>query len=572
MPNRSVPPRRAGRISVPGLDRGEGVSLERVREQFFTTEIGEVRNPIRESWLRSQSWAVSADNPEPLLAASDLDAPVVRAAEPILCQLGDRLDRQAISAIITDANGLVLVRFTGDAAFERHLDRVSLAPGFNFAERFVGTNGIGTALEEHRPTHVFGQEHYAECYGDLACAGVPLRDPATGQTLGLFDLTCQRKDAGPILAVMAGTIADQIQRALLRAAPGHDRELIMLREADAAELRRLVVAERQRRKMAETMHKIAVETTKALTPQEILGYAITAARSLVPCDAAWALACEPSGTIRVVAVHGQVDARALGATMVLPAASPLLLSFHSRGMVGPHRAPPEQLPGQHCPVGSWLAVPAMGRQIPAVVILITSQARGGYNPAQARLAYSVLSQAATACEKAYLFEATRRLADYDPLTGLANRRHFFEQADRLIGQRMHTTQPLATFMIDIDHFKRVNDTHGHTVGDTVLAEVARRLQATLRPQDIIGRIGGEEFAAVLGCPSQTASTLAERLRQAVSTSSVATANGPLPITVSVGMATLNPDDSGLGDLLIRADAALYQAKHSGRDRVVTARP
>ncbi len=289
MPDRSRPSRRAGRASGVRLNGGEGASLERVRERFFTagisaetSEPGGVRDPIRESWMRSRRWAVAADSPEPLPAASDLDAPVVRAAEPVLCQLADRLARQAVSAIVTDANGLVLVRCTGDAAFERRLDRISLVPGFSFAERFVGTNGIGTALEEHRPAHVFGQEHYAEPLGEFACAGVPLRDPATGQTLGLFDLTCPRRDAGPLLTATAGMVANQIQDALLLAAPGHDRELISLREADAAELRRLLMAERQRRELAETMHRVVVETTRAVTPPEILGRVMTAAATQLP--------------------------------------------------------------------------------------------------------------------------------------------------------------------------------------------------------------------------------------------------------------------------------------------------
>src|SRR6202042_2099060 len=122
---------------------------------------------------------------------------------------------QPISVILTDAAGVVLTRLTSDPDLERHLDGVYLAPGFSYAEEFVGTNGIGTALEGGQPAHVFGHEHYAEHLEDLACAGVPIRHPISGRTLGAVDLTCWRKDADPLLVALAKTTADQIMQALL---------------------------------------------------------------------------------------------------------------------------------------------------------------------------------------------------------------------------------------------------------------------------------------------------------------------------------------------------------------------
>ena len=120
-----------------------------------------------------------------------------------------------MSIILTDPTGLVLSRLTGDRELERHLDRVLLAPGFSYAEEFVGTNGIGTALEVGGPTHVFGHEHYAENLEDLACAGVPIHHPISGGLVGAIDLTCWRKDAGPLLLTLAKTTAEQIRQALL---------------------------------------------------------------------------------------------------------------------------------------------------------------------------------------------------------------------------------------------------------------------------------------------------------------------------------------------------------------------
>jgi transcriptional regulator of acetoin/glycerol metabolism len=133
----------------------------------------------------------------------------------VLRSLQEQLQGQSVSVILTDPAGLVLSRLTGDGEFDRHLDRVRLAPGFSYAEKFVGTNGIGTALEVGGPAHVFGHEHYAENLENLACAGVPIHHPISGRLVGAVDLTCWRKDAGPLLLTLAKTTAEQIRQALL---------------------------------------------------------------------------------------------------------------------------------------------------------------------------------------------------------------------------------------------------------------------------------------------------------------------------------------------------------------------
>ena len=137
-----------------------------------------------------------------------LDTRLARSARPVLQGLGERLQGQSVSVILTDHSGLVLSRLTGDSELERHLDRVLLVPGFSYAEKYVGTNGIGTALEVGGPAHVFGHEHFAENLEDLACAGVPIHHPVTGRLLGAVDLTCWRKDAGSLLLTLAKTTAE----------------------------------------------------------------------------------------------------------------------------------------------------------------------------------------------------------------------------------------------------------------------------------------------------------------------------------------------------------------------------
>ena len=197
----------------------DGTRLAQTRLRFLTSDSvnpNEVRDTILASWWRSRRWNVAADRINlPYVRNPNLDLPLTRSATPILRRLREQLDGQPISLILTDPTGMVLTRLTGDIDLHRHLDSVQLAPGFSYAEKFVGTNGIGTALEGGQATHVFGHEHYAENLEDLACAGVPIHHPITGKTVGAVDLTCWRRDAGPLLITLAKTTADQIKQALL---------------------------------------------------------------------------------------------------------------------------------------------------------------------------------------------------------------------------------------------------------------------------------------------------------------------------------------------------------------------
>ena len=167
-------------------------------------------------------------------------------------------------------------------------------------------------------------------------------------------------------------------------------------------------------------------------------------------------------------------------------------------------------------------------------------------------------------------ERLERLATTDPLTGANNRRSFFEQGEKELHRARRHKRPLSLMMVDIDHFKRVNDTHGHAIGDAVLKRLVSKCNDTLRTQDILGRFGGEEFAAVLpevGLASATKA--AERLRRALEDLEVETSEGTLKFTVSIGVSECRYDDESLETALARADNALYSAKESGRNRVVT---
>ena len=205
---------------MPGAVLADDDELARTRVRFLTAEPlrpGVVRPPILASWRRSVELHVQADRIDPLYTADlNLDIRLMRGAEPVLHKLGDQFDGQPISLILSDSNGVVLSQRTGDTDLARHLEHVELVPGFSYGEQSVGTNGIGTALEDGRATSVFGHEHYAEHLENLACAGVPIHHPITGKKLGAVDLTCWYKDAGGLLVALARSTAEQIRQALLR--------------------------------------------------------------------------------------------------------------------------------------------------------------------------------------------------------------------------------------------------------------------------------------------------------------------------------------------------------------------
>jgi diguanylate cyclase (GGDEF)-like protein len=177
------------------------------------------------------------------------------------------------------------------------------------------------------------------------------------------------------------------------------------------------------------------------------------------------------------------------------------------------------------------------------------------------------AHAALAIRNAALLDQVGKLAHTDSLTGLANRRVFEDALAREVARSKRTGAPVSLVLVDVDHFKSVNDSYGHQCGDEVLRAVAETLAGACREGDLPARYGGEEFAVLLpGCPPREAYRVAQRLATAVREGDL-----PVPVTISAGVAGMPMNAATADALLTAADTALYAAKNSGRDCITRAR-
>ncbi|HZL61264.1 MAG TPA: GGDEF domain-containing protein, partial [Pseudolabrys sp.] len=164
----------------------------------------------------------------------------------------------------------------------------------------------------------------------------------------------------------------------------------------------------------------------------------------------------------------------------------------------------------------------------------------------------------------------RSAAFTDPLTGLLNRRAFLENALSLCARQGERGQPVTMLMLDLDHFKSINDRFGHAIGDEVLRVFANAARSNMRGSDLVGRLGGEEFAVIVAEPMQFAARIGERLRVSFETAGIQIGEHAIGATLSIGAATSHEPVTDIAALIARADAALYRAKHDGRNRLYAA--
>jgi len=222
-------------------------------------------------------------------------------------------------------------------------------------------------------------------------------------------------------------------------------------------------------------------------------------------------------------------------------------------------------------LASLRVIPLRTAQKVLGAVVLGARRPAAYGPEAVRQLEVVAMQAAESIYRARLFEQTERLATTDGLTGLANHRTFQGRLDEHVAHAQRYGKKLSLILCDIDHFKSVNDTYGHPVGDLVLKAVARTLAKEARATDVVARYGGEEFAVVMPeTDAAGALVIAERIRERIGRLALDTGQGRLQITMSLGVTTFPEDGTTKAALVERADACLYHAKRHGRNRSVAA--
>jgi diguanylate cyclase (GGDEF)-like protein len=346
---------------------------------------------------------------------------------------------------------------------------------------------------------------------------------------------------------------------------------VSLETARAAQLALEVQAASRQRDVAETLRAAMAEQSATLDPGEVMDRLLRSLARTLTGDAALLLYRDGDRLV-VTASHGGA---APAGTVLDPVPADLVdLGGPRVGTVTAEQ--PVPFGGLLASARSWLAIPVAERGGAPGILMIGSRHHDAMQMAQVEVAAALAEQGMTAYQNARLFSQVRQLATIDGLTGLYNRGHFFAEATKRFRIAQRYRRPVAAIMVDVDHFKQINDSHGHPVGDEVIRVIAERLRGAARAGDVLGRYGGEEFALVTPETGESAAKLAERLREVVCGQPVPTGIGPLRVTISVGMAYLDrgqPQDGQpdqLSQLLARADAALYEAKQAGRNRVAIA--
>jgi diguanylate cyclase (GGDEF)-like protein len=344
-------------------------------------------------------------------------------------------------------------------------------------------------------------------------------------------------------------------------------------EAMTAALDRVAALHR----LSEAAHALA----SAAEGADVARHAVTAALALAPADVALLAVRDPDGgRLRVAAAAGPAAPRE-GASF--PAAAGLAgralaldTALPAPGRQGGAAAGPVlgEAPGWSPTPGGALAVVPLPGGGHNVGVLIAAAGGGAppYDEARRLLLGSLARLAGAELHRRALERSLAELARTDPLTRLANRRAFDEALAAALRRSERYGHATSVLLLDLDHFKRVNDTYGHAVGDLVLQNVAEVLRSTARGVDVPARLGGEELALLLEhTPPEGARHVAERIRERVARLPFPCPEGTFHVTVSIGVACGPPVPTQPAALLTAADAALYEAKRAGRDRVVLAR-
>lgn len=324
-----------------------------------------------------------------------------------------------------------------------------------------------------------------------------------------------------------------------------------------------------------TLHAATVALLSTIELDVLLDQVLTVALRAVPAAEKGMLLISDraTGHMQVRAVRGYTDPRLRPQSFFQPTRhlarairerSPLLVEHTALEYPPRYRA---EIPELRAVAASVVAPLLLGDDVIGLLALDSTK-RHAFGESDLRLLAAFAATSGVAIRNAQMHAEVQRQAITDPLTGLYNRRGFFELGQRELERARRFKHPLAVILFDLDHFKHVNDTYGHAVGDRVIYSVAERARKCVRHIDLLGRYGGEEFVAFL--PETDISMLyqvGERLRQCIADAPVQTDQGSIPVTISLGV-TVAGEDANVANLISRADGAMYAAKQRGGNCLV----
>ena len=327
----------------------------------------------------------------------------------------------------------------------------------------------------------------------------------------------------------------------------------------------------QRAATSETLRKAGAAVTETLETDETVARILEQLKQVIPYDTA-SVQLLNEDELEIIGGSGFADPKiVIGMRFPVPGNNPNTIVMQTGkpyllpdigDLYSQFKSPP------HDHIHSWLGVPLIFQDRVIGLLTIDSTMTNQFTQENITLVAAFADQVSVALENSRIYEKAQNQAITDPLTGIYNRRGLFEVGEFELLRSRRIGRPLCAMMLDIDHFKRINDHYGHATGDQALRKLAERCVTGSRTVDLISRYGGEEFVILLpDTHLESARHVAERLRQSTMIEPFTTDAGPLRITISIGIAESTKLDT-LNTLLERADAALYSAKHAGRNCVV----
>ena len=471
------------------------------------------------------------------------------------------------------------------AFFERRKTETALRASEELYRMLIENQGLGVALVDEQENFLFANPETEKLF-DVSEGGM------VGHNLGEFlppdqmqivlEQTALRRKGFRSQYEVEIVLPNQQRRILsIHATPHFDEQGqfigafgvfndITEQKRMEQRIRNLLMIEQSHRRESEALREAISSLIHDLSSQQAAQQVLRGLEKIIPYDRC-ALYLEENGKFRLAAKTGHLTSNP---PAVLPADHPLL-SDHLKPNAGAwfFNQLQEQnlldLLRENTPGISWMVIPLKWNDRLIGLLWLVRDVPHAFRPAETTLAETFAGPAALSIQNSRLFTQARRLAKVDALTGLLNRRSIFEAGERELLRAQRYAEPFSLLVIDLDHFKAVNDRHGHLIGDVLLKKVARRMKSALRRSDLIGRPGGDEFIVLLvRTTAQEAVLTAERLLGALRERPYRM-NGALHrITASIGVASVTEDaPTTLQNLIHRADEAMYAAKQKGGNQV-----